>query len=122
MSTEITNNYIRKKSSKPDFEENNFFKGYYLNVMRQDVGVDYIEMESGHQFYQKEAKSIHIYYVLDGKGVVCINEHKYGIEQGDIIEIPINTEFAFKGKLKMIEIMNPPFDINTHTNTRINDL
>ena len=45
-----------------------------------------------------------------------------GIEQGYIIEIPINTEFAFKGKMKMIEIMNPPFDINTHTNTRINDL
>lgn len=46
----------------------------------------------------------------------------YDIESGDIIEIPVNTEFAFKGKLKMIEIMNPTFNPNTHINTRKNDL
>ena len=119
---ETKNNYIRKISNKPDFEEKNYFKGYFLNTNRQDVGIDYIEMENGHKYFQVETKSIRIYYILDGKGIACINERIYDIEQGDIIEIPTNTEFAFKGKLKMIEIMNPPFDINSHNDTRKNDL
>ena len=97
---ETKNNYIRKISNKPDFEEKNYFKGYFLNTNRQDVGIDYIEMENGHKYFQVETKSIHIYYILDGKGIACINESIYDIEQGDIIEIPINTEFAFKGKFK----------------------
>ena len=79
-------------------------------------------MMIGHQYYQKETKSIHIYFILEGKGVANINNETYKISKGDTIEIPTNTEFAFKGNLKMIEIMNPPFNPNTHIDTRENDL
>ncbi len=47
---------------------------------------------------------------------------KQDIEKGDTVEIPIDTEYAFKGKMKMIEIMNPPFEPSTHIDTRKNDL
>ena len=58
-----------------------------------------MKMESGHQFYQKESKSIHIYYILEGSGIASIDGNKYDIEKGDTVEIPIDTEYAFKGKM-----------------------
>ena len=116
------NDYIRKISNVPDFEQKDYFKGYFLSTGKLGVEVYYIEMESGHQFYQKESKSIHIYYILEGSGIASIDGNKYDIEKGDTVEIPIDTEYAFKGKMKMIEIMNPPFEPSTHIDTRKNDL
>ena len=39
------NNYIKKKSKEPDFEEKGYFKGYHLTTGKPDIGIDYIEME-----------------------------------------------------------------------------
>ncbi len=116
------NNYIRKLPKIPDFERNGYFNGYYLSEGKLGIEVDYIDMMVGHEYYQKESESIHIYYILEGTGIANINGSIYKIENGDTIEIPVNTEFAFKGNLKMIEIMNPPFNPNTHIDTRKNDL
>ena len=116
------NNYIKKISEEPDFEEEGYYKGYHLTTGKPDVGIDYIEMETGHQFVQKELKSIHIYYIIEGRGIATIDNNKYEIEQGDTVEIPAGTEFAFKGKMKMIEVMNPSFDINTHIDLRKNEV
>lgn len=113
--------YIKKFPKEVSFETKNFFKGYQLSE-KLGIEVDYIDMINGHEFYQKESESIHIYYILEGSGIASINGDVYEIESGDTVEIPINTEFAFKGKLKMIEIMNPPFNPDTHTDTKKNDL
>ena len=112
------NEYIKKISNKPDFEQENYFKGYYLSRGKLGIEVDYIDMVSGHQFFQKETKSIHIYYIIEGRGIAYIDGNRFEIEQGDTIEIPVGTEFALKGKMKMIEIMNPPFEPSTHIDTR----
>ncbi len=111
--------YIKKFPKEASFERGTFFKGYALSDGNLGVEIDYIDMMTGHEFYQTESESIHIYYILEGSGN---NGTIYDIESGDTIEIPINTEFAFKGKLKMIEVMNPPFNPNTHIDTRKNDL
>lgn len=114
--------YIKKFPKTPDFERNGYFRGYYLSEGKLGVEVDYIDMIVGHEYYQKETESIHIYYILEGTGIANINGSMYQIESGDTIEIPVNTEFAFKGSMKMIEIMNPPFNVDTHIDTRKNDL
>ncbi len=116
------NSFIRKIKSVPDFETEKFFKGYYLSKKKLNSDIYLIEMEYGHKFYQKEKVSTHIYYILEGSGLACIDGNRYNIEKGDIIEIPVDTEFAFKGKMKMIEIMDPPFEPSTHIDTRKNDL
>ena len=118
----MSSSYIKKFPKTPDFECNRFFKGYNLTDGKFGIEVDYIDMIEGHEFYQIESESIHIYYILEGKGLANINGEIYEINSGDTIEIPVNTEFAFKGKLKMIEIMNPPFNSNTHIDTRKSDL
>ncbi|MCI8546286.1 MAG: hypothetical protein HFJ44_03545 [Clostridia bacterium] len=113
--------YVKKFPKEVSFETKDFFKGYQLSS-KLGIEVDYIDMINGHEFYQKEAESVHIYYILEGSGIASINEKMYKLESGDTVEIPINTEFAFKGKMKMIEIMNPPFNPETHLDTKKNDL
>lgn len=114
--------YVKKFPKEANFERGTFFKGYTLSDGSLGLEIDYIDMMTGHEFYQTESESIHIYYILEGSGKANINGTIYDIGSGDTIEIPVNTEFAFKGKLKMIEIMNPPFNPNTHIDTRKNDL
>lgn len=117
--------YIKKFPDKPTFSKEGYFDGYILSEKNLGVEVDYIDMHKGHEFYQIETKCTHFYYIIEGSGVANINNEIYAIEKGDTIEIPIQTEFAFKGNLKMIEIMSPPFTedlYNTHKDTRKNDL
>ena len=47
---------------------------------------------------------------------------KYNLEKGVVVEIPKNTEWAFRGKLKMLEISLPKFNPDTCKYTRKNDL
>ena len=114
--------FIKKFPKEPSFERGRFFKGFILSDGKLGIEMDYIDMLDGHEFYQKETESIHLYYILEGNGKASIDNNIYEFEAGDTIEIPINTEFAFKGKMKMIEIMNPPFNPSTHVDTRKNDL
>ena len=63
-----------------------------------------------------------IYYVLEGTGVFKIESDKYNVEQGDVIEIPPNTEFVFVGKMKLLLIMNPAFNKDNEVDGAYNDL
>ena len=114
--------YIKKFPDKPTFSTEGYFDGYILSEKTLGVEVDYIDMHKGHEFYQIETKCTHFYYIIEGSGVANINNEIYTIEKGDTIEIPIQTEFAFKGNLKMIEIMSPPFSEDSHKDTKKNDL
>lgn len=116
------NNYIKRISNIPDFEQEGYFKGYHLASEESNVELDLIDMQTGHKYYQRESKSVHIYYVIEGNGIASINGNIYNLEKGDTIEIPVGTEYALKGQMKLIELMNPPFDSNTHIDTRENDL
>ena len=97
------NKYIKSISDKPDFETENYFRGYNLSDGKLGIEVDFIDMISGHKYFQKESQSIHIYYILEGKGIACIDNNKYEIKKGDTVEIPVGIEYAFKGRMKMIE-------------------
>lgn len=114
--------YIKKFPETNDFETEGCFKGYTLSNGKSGIEVDYIDMITGHKFYQKESESIHIYFILEGSGKANINGVEYNLSKSDTIEIPVNTEFCFKGNMKMIEIMNPPFNPKTHIDTKANDL
>ena len=44
------------------------------------------------------------------------------MEEGDVIEIPKNTEFVFAGKMKLLLIMTPAFDPKNEIEGQNNDL
>ena len=58
-------------------------------------------MTYGHDWYQIDTEATHIYYILNGSGEAKIAGERYTLETGLVVEIPKNTEWAFKGNLKM---------------------
>ncbi|MDD2646387.1 MAG: hypothetical protein PHV78_00465 [Patescibacteria group bacterium] len=68
-----------------------------------------IETETGHGTTILEHESDFIYYVLEGSGYFLINNIKEECAKGDLVIIPHNNRFTYKGKLKMIATATPPF-------------
>ena len=114
--------FIRKINEKPSFEKENYFKGYQFLEENEQIDLDYIDMSYGHDYYQIDTEATHIYYILDGHGKAEIAGEKYNLEKVVVVEIPKNTEWAFRGKLKMLEISLPKFNPDTCKYTRKNDL
>lgn len=114
--------FIKKIDKKPSFEKENYFKGYSFLKENRQMDLDYIIMNYGHDFYQIDAVSTHIYYILDGQGEANIAGERYNLEKGLVVEIPKDTEWAFKGNLKMLEISIPKFNPETCKYTKKNDL
>ena len=114
--------YIKQKPEHPSFQKAGYFDGYVLSQLRNQMEIDYIDMYTGHDYYGIEEKNNRVYYILEGEGMACINQEKSPIKAGDIIEIPAQTESAFVGRLKMLEIMQSVYNPNEHRDIRKNDM
>ena len=114
-------NYIKNVPQSPSFSQDGM-NGYSFNIDNKNVSIDMIESYKGHEKYCTNKVNSHIYYVLEGSGSFKIDGDLYDVKNGDIIEIPNNTEFVYAGKMKLLLIMNPPFDGQNHIDGKENDL
>lgn len=87
-------------------------KGETLTILpgnTEKKGLFFIDSSLGQDAYTYDKKSTSTYYVLDGDGEFDINGNKLSVKTGDIVTIPPNTIFYYKGKMKLIEKMTPNF-------------
>ena len=68
-----------------------------------------IQTEAGHETVIIEHECDFIYYILEGEGYFVIEKKKQLCSQGDLVVIPAGTEFTYKGKLKMLLNVTPPY-------------
>lgn len=113
--------YIKKCPKKPSFVQNGL-NGYSYNINNSSISIDIEDVYKGHEKYCKSLVSTFIYYVLSGSGVFKINNEKYNVVEGDVIEIPNDTEFVFAGKMKLLLIMTPAFNPDNEIEGKNNDL
>lgn len=52
-----------------------------------------------------------LYFVLEGTGSFDINNEEVAVEKGDLIFIPKGSAYFDKGKMTLISLNNPRFDI-----------
>ena len=50
-----------------------------------------------------------IYYITEGNGTFFIKE-AISVEKGDLIEIPENEKYTYKGNMKMVELIPNSFE------------
>lgn len=100
--------FIKNLSEKPVFWQNGLAGfGYQLNNRKVEI---YLEVsETGHDEAVSSDEIAHIYYVLEGSGDFVINNEQYPVKVGQLVEIPPKNRFTFKGKMKLLLIMEPPF-------------
>lgn len=72
-------------------------------------GMFLIDCSLGQDAYAYDKKSTSTYYILDGEGEFDINGKIQKVKKGDVVIIPPNTTFYYKGKMQLIEKMTPNF-------------
>lgn len=68
-----------------------------------------IETQAGHDTTIIEKACDFCYYILEGSGYFIINDQKETCGVGDLVVIPKGTPFTYKGHLKMLLTVTPPF-------------
>lgn len=77
--------------------------------LTNDVEFVYITTETGHETRIIEHESTFTYYILDGHGHFEIDGLVEVCNPGNLVVIPKGTDFTYKGKLRMLLIVNPPW-------------
>ena len=115
------NEYIKQRPLDPSFSQEGF-NGYKYNLINKQLDINYYDVFKGHDKYCSNKKSTHFYYILSGEGTFKIEETIYEVKTNDLVEIPPNTSFVFAGSMKVLAIMNPPFDPDNSIAGKDNDL
>jgi chemotaxis methyl-accepting protein methylase/mannose-6-phosphate isomerase-like protein (cupin superfamily) len=82
-------------------------RGYTFGPLRHDSDVYYIVVEEGHDTFQISDKITRIYYVLSGEGYFTIDDHKYAVSPGMLVEVPPKLEYSYSGKMTLIGFSAP---------------
>lgn len=90
--------------------------GYVVdNYLSKDSNMGYsivrTHLDGKHPF-MKNINSNRTYYLIDGSATFVFENEKMNIKSGEILVIPKNTKYAFKGKFTAILVDCPAFDPN----------
>lgn len=89
-------------------------KGYVVdNYISSSDGIGYSMVRThldGKHPYMKNKKSNRTYYLIDGNAKFYFENETMEIDIGDMLVIPANTKYAFKGKFDAILVDSPAFN------------
>ncbi len=65
---------------------------------------------NGKHPYMKNISSNRTYYLINGSAIFYFEDQRITLKDGEMLVIPKNTKYAFKGKFDAILIDHPAFD------------
>lgn len=74
------------------------------------AAVVYQETETGHAEEFLHTKSHFIFYIIEGAGTWFIEDKPYAVQAGDVVIVPPNTRFYYRGKLKQVCMTSPAWE------------
>ena len=80
-----------------------------FDVGSSSIKASLIEAETGHETTIIEHECDFIYYILDGQGYFVVDGEKEECKIGDLVVIPAGKKFTYKGRLKMLLNVTPPW-------------
>lgn len=89
-------------------------------LVQKDVDVYYIESEKGHDTFMVSKKVTRIYFVLSGQGYFTINNCRYDVCPGMLVEVPPRLEYSYSGKMTLLAFSRPHATSHSDTHTRWN--
>lgn len=105
------------KPTKIVYDENKSIKveeGYIVdNYIQKEHGLNYSVVRThldGNHPYMKNVKSDRTYYLINGQANFYFEDDSIILKAGEMLVIPKNTKYAFKGKFDAILIDSPAFD------------
>jgi chemotaxis methyl-accepting protein methylase len=81
--------------------------GYSFGPLKQDLDVYFIEVEKGHDVFMISKKITRTYYVLKGSGYFTIDNQRYDVRPGELVEVPPRVEYCYSGKMTLLAFARP---------------
>jgi SAM-dependent methyltransferase/mannose-6-phosphate isomerase-like protein (cupin superfamily) len=95
--------------------------GYAFGPLNQkDLEIYYIAVEKGHDTFMVSKKITRIYYVLSGSGYFIIDNHRYDVQPGMLVEVPPKVEYCYSGNMRLIAVSKPRWFNGNDTLTKWN--
>ena len=100
--------YIKQRPTEATFTQKGL-EGFLYSLDSKDLEIYFIDSTEGHDGYVKAKEITHIYYIIQGQGKFILNNEEKEVREGDVVEIPPNVEFTYKGEMKLVMIIAPPW-------------
>ena len=97
-----------KKKINSEIEKEGY-KVFPISVDFKDVSICKVNVNGDRKTYCKIKNSPVYYYIIDGKGSFYI-ENEIEVEKDDIIEIPANIKYTYKGNMTLLEFIPIAFE------------
>ena len=81
--------------------------GYSFGPLKQDLDIYFIEVEKGHDVFMISKKITRTYYVLAGSGYFTIDNRRYDVHPGELVEVPPQVEYCYSGKMTLLAFARP---------------
>jgi mannose-6-phosphate isomerase-like protein (cupin superfamily) len=99
--------YVFRLPSSPSFEGKGLTGFQFQPLRNQELEIHFVDVTTGHDTFLRSKKITRIYYVIDGKGYFIIDDQKYDVEPGVLVEVPPRVEYSYSGTMKLLLISNP---------------
>jgi hypothetical protein len=112
--------YVLAPSRSPSFALDGL-SGYEFTPLRhQDIAAHFIDVIKGHDTFIISKALTRMYYIIDGAGVFTINNQKYDVTSGLLVEIPPGVEYSYSGSMKIFLVSYPRWFAGNEQTTRKN--
>jgi SAM-dependent methyltransferase/mannose-6-phosphate isomerase-like protein (cupin superfamily) len=112
--------YIHVLPSFPSFEGKGLFGFTYGPLQQKDMEIYYIHVEKGHDTFMVSKRIVRIYYVVSGYGYFTIDNQKYDVHPGMLVEVSPKLEFSYSGEMTLLGISRPRWFAGNDTHTKWN--
>jgi mannose-6-phosphate isomerase-like protein (cupin superfamily) len=99
--------YVLAASSSPSFKLEGLVGYEFQRLRDDDFAVHLLDVQTGHDTFMISKALTRIYYIIEGTGVFTIDDQKYDVLPGLIVEVPPSVEYTYSGSMKMLLVSHP---------------
>jgi mannose-6-phosphate isomerase-like protein (cupin superfamily) len=112
--------YVLAASSSPSFILKGM-AGYEFQPLKdEDFAVHLLDVQKGHDTFMISKALTRLYYVIEGAGAFTIDNQKYDVVPGLIVEVPPGVEYSYSGSMKILLVSHPRWFEGNERMTRNN--
>jgi chemotaxis methyl-accepting protein methylase/mannose-6-phosphate isomerase-like protein (cupin superfamily) len=104
----------------PSADDKGLFLYTFGPLHQKDLEIYYIEVDKGHDTFMVSKRITRIYYVLSGSGFFTIDNRRYDVSSGMLVEVPPKVEYSYSGKMTLIGISIPRWFAGNDKHTKWN--
>jgi mannose-6-phosphate isomerase-like protein (cupin superfamily) len=112
--------YVLAASSSPSFTLKGM-AGYEFQPLKDDdFAVHLLEVQKGHDTFMISKALTRIYYIIEGTGSFTIDDQRYDVVPGLIVEVPPGVEYSYSGAMRILLVSHPRWFEGNERMTRNN--